>query len=111
MKIKKILPLILSVTSLNLATNFTNCFSMTYDNSSVTSVAEIRELGLTNCPICGSVRRSKTKKDGTYSTRCPHCSSISTGKKKETKRRSSYKKRMMIRMHVNFAALNINHLI
>ena len=88
MKIKKILSLFLSVASLNLSTNFSQCFGMKPDNYSVT---EVEIPGFTNCPKCGATRSNKRKINGAFSTECPHCGSIGTGLVKRKMRNKQYK--------------------
>lgn len=77
MKVKKLLSLLLSIVSLNLFTNYNSCFSMNYENYSVTEVAID---GYTNCLICSAQRSTKLVNNqgthkGTHALRCPGCGS------------------------------------
>ncbi len=86
MKFKKFLSLLLSVASLNLATNFSHCFGMAPDNYSATVVTRP---GYTNCPIsgCGAQRPSKIRShEDCYALPCPVCGSYS-------RRPTSYRRR------------------
>ncbi len=86
MRFIKILLLLLS---LNLATNFTNCFAMISDDDSVT---EVDKPGYTSCGICQAKRSLKLNASGRcYSKKCPSCMRLSRGLVKREKRNIQYK--------------------